>query len=951
MTLFPHFIARLGGASYSVLDELLDQRFPGLVNRLLELNSSYETQAARFSEQIHQVIAVQQDGKVQNKLLNVRRSIHNRKSVSVSEKELSESVLTGEVLELFHNCLGTQQLIQEEEAKAEQEFNEGMRGIRQRLASIAGTPSLQKGLLLSSQPLLNNVIDYQKTDLSKIRKKELKTEESLVKYLTRMSAKTSPFSTFTNLTTNTYGEYKQPLGLGLEGDHSMISHISLNNNLYGYLRGLFLKFPEIYRLFEIRLNPTISLHEEVYSYLTNNANVESFQRLPHNPVVELFHDLIRESETALTFGGLVKDIVDNEYIDAEVEDIEEYINQLIGFGFIEFNFGVSGIDPYWDRKLCEVLEEKKEQSAHIPLIISALKKTRELAGQYAVGSVEERRRLLNEAHLTFRDMVFVIHEAAGLPAEERKSREELEAEAARKQAEREKNKDEEKKEEKPEEDEAFTHQFSTLFHFKPEQMFYEDTTSNLVPQIDEASFAEVLKDFKTLLYSARKFDGFLDEMEKMTDFYQRQYPGLESIPVMRYYEDYFREVKIPEAKQERELKEKKEGAQPKKILPVTEERRKESDQLIGQLTEKLKSAISDRSRVNISKELFASVMPSPEHIDGSCGSFIQPFVEDGKLQFVANSYFPGYGKMYSRFLHIFPNQLTEDLKKYNVQDAGNTVLVENCDASMFNANLHPPLMPFEIWMPGGQNTLPTDQQVPITDLAIRPSEAGYLELVHTPSGNRCYVFDLGFQGQRGRSQLFQLLSRFNPTKALQWYGLTNAVNNAVNPENTPLKEGVSLIPRITFNDRIVIQRKRWIVRKDTIPMATPQETEWQCYKRINNWRLSLNIPDEAFIFLSSYTEQETLEPEQMKKMGRDGYKPQYMNFTSPLLVNLLDKMLDKIPVGIRVEEMLPGSAQMMQSPDGRKWVSELVVQWYDKESASGNAAQNEAQNLSLNHSL
>ncbi len=494
MTLFPHFIARLGGAPYDLLVQLEIKEISVLLDKQVQLKVQLKEAATKFSDTVYSLISSQEDKKIQNKLLNLKRSIFNLKKLSEGELETAEQLLNAESKELFKEYQRINKSIEEVDEQASVLFHLEMPKIRMKLADTAGMPSLQKGLLLSSQALLNNTEDYRKQDLSRIRKKELKTEESLVKYLTRMTAKTSPFSTFTNLTTSTYGDFKQkPAGLHQEGEqHEMTSHISLNNNLYHYLRGMMLRLPDIYRNFQLRLNPTLTLQDEVYVFLTNNNNVESFQRLPYNPVIELFHEFLTEKKAGISYREMVSEIIEGEYIEAEESDIEDYINQLINFGFIEFNIGVSGIDPFWDKKLIEVLSPVETTSPLIKPIVDAVLSTREYANQYAVSDPAERRRLLVEAHTAFRNMCMKLHEEAGLPADERKPREELEADAARKAAEEKKKETEtDKKEteepEKKEEDDVFTHQHNTFFMFKPEQMFYEDTTSNLQPQVDEAA--------------------------------------------------------------------------------------------------------------------------------------------------------------------------------------------------------------------------------------------------------------------------------------------------------------------------------------------------------------------------------------------------------------------------------------------------------------------------------
>ncbi|MES2628479.1 MAG: lantibiotic dehydratase [Bacteroidota bacterium] len=951
ITLFPHFIARLGGAPFNLLSQLQIPELNDIIRKQLELKKELKQTAEQFSDTVYQLISSQEDSKVQNKLLNLKRTLFNLKKVGEGDQNTAAAYLN-EASGMLYN---TYQEISHDIAQLDQQalrlFEEQMPAVRQKLAEIAGMSSLQKGLLLSSQSLLSNTDEYRKQDLTRIRKKELKTEESLIKYVSRMTAKTSPFSTFTNLSTGTFGEYDQPMALHQDGPHAMVSHISLNNGLYMYIRGLMVRLPEIYRNFQVRLNPTISVQDEVCIFLTNNNNVEAFQRLPYNAVIELFHEFLSEKKDGITYGEMVNELVEGEYIDAEPAELEEYINQLISFGFIEFNTGVSGIDPFWDRRMVEVLEPISDKSPLIAPVIDTLKQAREFAVQYGLADVPERKKLLQEVHRVIRDTCMTLHEAAGLPAEERRSREELEAEAARKVAEEKKAKKEttegeeaaatsEEKKEEPVAEAVFTHQHNTFFHFKPEQVFYEDTTSNIYPQAAAGTYERLLGVLHDLLTRMSGMEGFQDEKDKMNQYFTGKYAAGDAVPLMQFYEDFFRDVKVPEARLEKDLKDKKEGAAEPATVAISEERRKKNNDKMDEVKALVKTALTDRQLVNLSPELLDPVLPAQSVGEGSFGTFVQPFYDNGELKLMANAYFPGFGKMFSRFLHIFPAEFTEDLREANTPDKA-YIYIENVDASVFNANLHPPLMPYEIWMPGGQNTLPTDKQIPVTDLEVKLDAAeNTLQLIHRPSGKQCFVFDLGFQGHRGRSQLFQLLSKFSPTKAFQWMSLNTAINSAVNPPEEITEDQTIVYPRIVFNDSIVLQRKKWVIRKKNLPAAVPAESEYDAFKRINSWRIEIGLPDEVFVFLTSFSELDGLEPEQRIKIGRDGYKPQYISFNNPFLVNLLDKMLEKVPVALRVEEMLPAPDGMLKTQDNMTWVSEFVMQWTEAKSAGNKTESN-----------
>jgi hypothetical protein len=233
-------------------------------------------------------------------------------------------------------------------------------------------------------------------------------------------------------------------------------------------------------------------------------------------------------------------------------------------------------------------------------------------------------------------------------------------------------------------------------------------------------------------------------------------------------------------------------------------------------------------------------------------------------------------------------------------------------------------MPYEVWMPGSQNTLPPDRQVPITDIHIlRSPESGELELRY--QDRPLQVFDLGFQGSGGRSELFQLLSRFND---VCFFGATR-VSDAVSPQRENKEESgdkVVFLPRVVFEDRLVLRRKTWLFPVKALPVRDPQETDWDYFRKVHQWRKQNHLPDHVFVNVMRGRSFDNLDEDARAKLGRDDYKPQYIHFCNPLLIRLFEKLAGKTPSTLTVSEMLPAPDDLLQL-GGKPHVTEFVVQW------------------------
>lgn len=995
MELFPYALIRIGGDTYEQWADLQFRQSTTLTEEIFKLTTEQRGKKEKLCDDLFGFISSTDDADIQNTVQNLRRDIFNERKLKNSKVRKALEVLPEHLKTDLQAYLKLLAELKEKGQSGEAIYLRELKENRTRLKDIADTDPLKKGLILSSRTLLNRLEPFRKRPVEKFRKKEHQIEQSILQYLTRMYAKTSPFSTFTNLTVGQLADGVEE-GIRLtpaDGKEEVRGHIRLNNYLMKYLTDLLSNYRAAYMLFPLRINPTLQNRGDHFLYLTNNNNIESFQRIPYNPVVEHIANVVQGHAEGIRFSDLVETLKND--IDASGEELENYVQQLIGYGLLEYHLGVSGVDPDWDIKLTEALQVLVEHDIkHIADLTQRLKEVRDLGMRYAHSDVEERKEILQQAFDAFRGVCMAIHEEAGLPAEERLTEQERLEQAKAKREEQKKKEQEEGKEtdgasgkkdgedeEKKDEEVTFKHETSTFFTFKPEQIFYEDTTREVNAVLDKKQVGVLVSELHELLRQMRYFQGNQDEKDKMKAYFLEKYGEGEAVDLLTFYEDYFREFKKPE--KEREEKRKKEARErmEKKVaakvpagdtageseekeapaaddtkedtslLPVIRERNEMSEKWRKALVSDLKSNVDwneDLINVDLEPVLRANeevALQNPGDHEDSYGSFLQFYNEGGKLKAVVNSTFPGYGKMISRFLHIFDKEVTEQTRSWNTaQCDDSTIFVEDCDASYFNANLHPTLMPYEVWMPGGHNSLPADKQIPITDFEITFSkEEGALNLKQKSTGKNAHVFDLGFQGHMGRSQLFQLLEKFTKAEYLFTQPFTNAINQINAPEKPEGKEeekaaddkqtkepAINVLPRIVYKDLLVLQRKSWYVPKPLLPQRHPNDSDWQFFTRVDLWRRENNMPDEVFVYVNpSRWGAENVEQEKMKKLTRDDYKPQYIDFTNPLLISLLEKLIDRVPVNMRITEMLPSSKQMLKV-NGSRYVSEFVIQWYNK---------------------
>ncbi len=931
--------------------------------RLEQLARRRSERKQALSQELFHDLAQRSDRREQNLLQNVRRDLYNDRPVKSKHLRRVREILLPPLREELQRYLTLLDQQRAAETEAEVVYHREVARLRAALQPLSEHKALQQGLVLSSQDFLRRLPAYRQKPADQFTKKELRAEQTLLKYLTRMQVKTSPFSTFNNLCLGHVAPgHEARVSLSPATTDQVPGHVRLNNYLYQYLQGLFRSSRAIYTRLPVRVNPTVEHRTDHLHYLTSHNNVEAFQRLPPHPIVVCALDYVREHPAGVGFHQLHAYLL--REVDATPEALEAYIKQLVDYGLLEYDLGVSGIDPDWDQKLIPRLQPLAEAKVeHVETLIAALRSLRTLAQRFGPAAAPERLTILTEAFDTFRNACWQLHEVAGLPADERLTPEarrvKQQQEIAEKEAEQ-KSDPSAEGEDHEKEDQPFEHQSATYFSFRPEQLFYEDTTHSTTPVVDRTALEAWVNRLQGFLSELPLFRGQQDEQFRMKHYFQEHYPGQTDVSLLTFYEDYYRDVKKPEAERAAQAQEPPESppAPPSKGDTTEQpEALRQHRALMKQWQERLKEqlpAADETGTVHLSSKMLQAVnrelgVATEAAPSASYGSFVQFYTErtdEGPpvLRGVVNGIFPGYGKMLSRFLHIFDASVTQEVRSWNQAIMDEDVLfIEDCDGSYFNANLHPPLLPYEVRMPGGHNSLPADRQLPITDFEVRClPEQSELILVHRPTGQRTYPLDLGFQGHRGRSQLFQLLEKFTHARYHSPHPVTEVINATAYegpPTTAPPSSSTEEVspaptvvvrPRIVWEQQVVLQRKSWLVPLTHLPVRDAQSSDAAYFYQIRAWQQRWGIPDEVFVCVNPFRGHQpspVADNERTRKLRRDDYKPQFINLANPLLVLLFEKLAERVPYHLEVTEMLPGRSQMLTQHQER-YVTEWVVQWY-----------------------
>ncbi len=863
----------------------------------------------------------------QNELLTLKRAIYNDRPLSEHLQATAKVVLGqdwtqyNQISEQLHTLTQT----------FEHYFQHQVQTHREIVKRLLSNEWLQKGLRLSSKTLFTQQHRYLKTPTNQLRAKEYQIETGLLRYMTRLYYKTSPFSTFTYVglatTAPTPGCIYFP-----PSPPSIQSSIRLNNYILDHLKTLLTQHPDLNNWFKVGLNSSVQSTKTYQTFLVNFNNVEVFQKLPTTELLTAVAQVIASEGEEMYLHSLIS-VLCQDYVEGTYEEVKSYMQRLLEVGFLEFRLGVSGIHPEWDKVLVHQLTHYPVQHPLIHQTIDAFAQLRKYTEDYAQSSVSTRNQLLETAYHTYETLRSHLLAGIGIVSEVLQT-------------------------DKSYHDSFMQHyQNETEFTIRPyyqsgftsENLLYEDAYSLFPGQIDTNALQAYVSVLDTWCKHLYPMESEHDERDKMSYYFCTQYGTGAQVDILDFYQSYNQHVRKPEkekaASHVSALAAHTDLQESDPFLPPTIRRRMDyRQQWHTTFVSILSATMTDTDCVHITEEQLHQVVTScpllPEKMPEesySLGAFVQLYTTPSgsatPLQGVVNSIFTGMGRSCGRFLHLFETHVTECLQTWNTDLYPDVLLAELSDASYFNANIHPPLLPYEISIPGGHTNLQESQQIPIRDIAVAyDTHTQQVYLYHKPTQKRIRPFDLCLQAPTSRSELYQMLSYFGQSRECSVHRMIDVVYHAYRltvPSKANPTEGIWVYPRICIEKQVIIQRQAWYIRKDHIPKQESSETDAQYFIRLTQWRHTLQIPEEVFIHINPlYQSADGGKPsnDENKKMNKDDYKPQYIHFGMPLLVRFFEKQLEKIPSLLKIEEMLPSTDKQPTQVTDR--VNEYLIQWY-----------------------
>lgn len=883
--IFPYSLVRYAGLNCEVFDQFTFQPGKKLIERHQYHLQKKDELKNTLCDALFPIISEQTDDQLRQQLINIKRKIFNNKKINVEQLALLENLTPTGFSESLQAYTLNEALLDKFFTVNEPLFAREIGTYRQIIQQMALKPELQNGLMLSSPVLYTQLTDFIKKDPEGFKQKELRMEFSLLRYLSRMAFKTSPFSSFT------YTGIMIPAPNS--GDQSfkinkIQSRLKLNNILFEYLCAICKQHPILNEYLILKINITTAIKEGKIQFLTNFNNVESFQQLIANGIPILIINYLQSANQPVTLEILITYLLDHlEHISRE--NLKAYLIKLISTGLLEFGFGFSGMDENWDVKLLTFFESVLPKSMVISPLINLFRILQLHRDNYAGAKPAQRYQILQQAENEVNGVFLQLQKEAKLPyyssAEEKKF---IDMDEKR-------------------DHQSFLNNGFVPYYFSARNIFYEDCFTKNIEVLPEVGVANFVSKTNRLAENLLPLDVMRNERVKMRDFYLSHYPKQEKVKVVDFYRDYYFYVKKPEKVNAKDNEQ-----------AVTEKALWKAAVLL-----KLQEQDSSNGTFNLTADFFSDLpVPSDLGAVSSIGAFVQFYQHEDQIYGVINSLLPGMGKVSGRFLSLFDSKIQTEFIWHNEAISPDVIKAELNDASTFNANIHPALLKQELSLPSGNNIYPIAQQIKVSDLSVcLNADSNALELIR--NDQRVYSYDLSLESFYNRSNLYQLLAHFNPDARISLQPFIQLIDQHSQSKFEDEEPDIYQLPEIIYEETVVIRRKTWRIKTAVIPVQQSVETDFEYFIYLNSWLELQKIPRQIFLFLRKRGYQNKVADGVLaQKEGlQDDYKPQYIAFDKPVFVIMFKRLLARAGNYITIEEVLPVPA--------KGGVKEYLIQWYN----------------------
>ncbi|MGI8312294.1 lantibiotic dehydratase [Saccharopolyspora hattusasensis] len=869
----PTFVVRAAELPLAVLARLRTEKTAQLVEQIVDIQEWLDAQGEPLSDALHPVIGRVTETPLRRRLISLRRDVYQGRApraggpdadlLAAVPAELADALDTWRRKVIDRDALiirAGDELLVEEEMQ------------RRALHDIASRPAVQRGLVLASRDLYLSLGKWSPS------RADRKLERKLAKYLSRMAAKTSPYSTFT---ASAQGRWSSSTGAELSFDGAgRRSVVELNAFLQQQIPRALATWPEIRAGLPMRVNSSVVEDGEMIRFL-GRKDGEAVLELNATPTLRRFLGQVRHGSNR-THGGVVHELAAADRRNRS-EEVARFLDQLIDIGLIEIGFELpdNDVDPLGG--LVDLLA--RFDGERVASARESLGRLRSALQDYE--DLEAPAARLDQAQ-AIHDRLRNVYDLLGWSA----SGEQI-----------------------------------------PKNAFYEDVLMTGVrPVRAPEPWQELFNDLDLVRRLAGLYDRFLPGQIAAEEFFAEHYGSGAQVHFLDFYSAFCKAIGQPG---KRPAGFRVGGAELalcyEQAFPVPRMGIERLDQL-ADLQETLVALVSEapvdgegvRRLPGEPVRDFLRSLPGHVRPQESLACYLQPLAgTDGQPRAVLNELMTGFGRSQARLLRLDHKAGTGAFEQPELPAPGpdGRYYAEVTGTVGSNLNLKRPVTCYEISYPMSTSDRPGKRRIPLNDLVVvHDPQARQLRLVSKSRGIGVIPVHLGMMVEfllppayRFLLQMFgQAVPRFEFIKQLSTASASGEL------------DGVRRYPRLVLGE-LVVNRASWVVRAQDLPWRPAGGSGVGHLIDVTRWRRRHGIPRQCFVRAIA-GHGHAAQKSRVDGMFDKTRKPVYVDFSSALFLNVLDEVVAGTDEALVFEEMLPGPADLVARDGDARRACEFVVE-------------------------
>lgn len=861
--LCPHLLVRVAGVPLERLHELGRPKLLEALEAIGELEGRIDALREPLSEDLYRIVPTLEDPALRHRLLTLRRNLTSIDKLARNRGAGFRALVPAETAERLEALDALSAERDGRAAALEEAFERAARETRAAFRGQVRDENVQRGLLAANELLFRRAQAYAATPGGEMAPGDAKVEDSLVSYFSRAAAKTSPFSTFTYTARAAWtGEAEEVVDLG---PAVPVSRIRLNRTALARVVEALARRPEVRPHLHVRLNPTVQADEGEYRF---------YRQEPRTAPTRAGWINVHETFVRLPWSATLALVVERL--------AEGGGATLAAFGqeiAVATGTPVEKVSAYLERLAASGLlllappaaeldmEYEHRLAAWLQRIGAEVPAAAAAGLRAALGTLPA----LEDAPAAARPAL-AARLAEGFRA----------AEAA-----------------------AEVQPFQ-------EVLFFEDAVfQGPALRVSRGDVEVVLDDLHVFAAASSAFDALHLRKARMACCLAERFGAGARVELMRFYEAFLLWT--------REHGEASDRAPVRAIQSFQRE--------LKQVVTATARHLPDRIVIDPAA-LREALRGMPEGIlpPRSASFFMQKAGRPG-APWKVNLPLEGYGKFFSRFAFLIDgagaggDTLTAALRAEVARLCEpDEALADLGGVFGSNVNLHRVHAPFVLGGSGCEAPLAGVETLRLGDLEVALDPAGRPRLCHRPSGRTVMPFHFGFLVKPWLSGLARFLLGFEPPKAkpVPWHEL---VLDSPHP--------VGETPRIHFGG-LLIYRRQWHVPAAELPSRPPRVSNVAYFAAANEWRRSLGIPAQVFVSIDHrlMTEEEARERPAEARLLDDKFKrkPQFVDFSSPLFLRRIERMMAVTERKLTCEEVYPEWGDPLARGPGGSYATEVVAE-------------------------